>query len=370
MQQFALGSVPPVIHPEGTPWYDDKAWIALSLLDLESLGALIMARSYAGYQQNQRLNEFYIFGGRYALDTCGNVMRATADPLPEVLRALIPVATKGEFWDFHRTAREHGLIDSESISFAMKSNIPPAGMTCAHCKKPWSITNIYDCTVTHSTETYPLADFVGQTLRDVKRTYAERIDAAYQMQPDILIRNDRHIDLTLKYPNTEKSWEKDVVVNQMGWLAERDGVTDERIVEVGDDGFFNRWQYFHVACRDAHVAERTKEEFDGILREAGYTELTLVPCRNEYGSVAYRGPWYLFSYKGATIRVGWRKRVIEIDWSRVDSAALRASIAELFTDVESTHTDKVVHASNPTEAAQFLSDIRGQLDYHEVASRS
>lgn len=362
MQQFALGTVTPVTHPEGTPWYDDKAWITLALLDLESLEALIMARNYAGYKQNQRLNEFYIFGGRWALDTCGNVMRATADPLPEVLRTLIPVATKTEFWDFHRTAREHGLIDSESISFAMKSDIPPSGMTCMHCKKPWSITNIYDCTVTHNTEVIPLADFVGQTLAEVKHTYAERIDARYRMQPDILIRNDKHIDLSLKYPNTEKSWEKDVAMNQMGWLATSDGVTDDRIIEVGDEGFFNRWQYFHIACRDAHVAERTKEEFDGILREAGYSDFTLMPCRNEYGSVAYRGPWYLFSYKGATIRVGWRKRVIEIDWSRVESTELRTMIAKLFADVESTHTNTIVHANNANEATKFLSDIRTCLD--------
>ena len=167
----------------------------------------------------------------------------------------MPVATRDEFWDFHKNALLRKLATSEFISFSAGDSIPPPGITCAHCKKPWSMEDIYDCVVIHSTETYPLTRFAGRTLGDVKHSYGERTDAVYRMQSDILIRNDKHIDRSLRYPDSEKSWEKSAVKNAHGWLSEKDGVTDERIIEEGDEGFFNCWKYFHIACRNASVAD-------------------------------------------------------------------------------------------------------------------
>jgi len=364
MHKFALRGQPPVIHPGGTPWYDDKAHIALALLDLESFHDLLSARRHAGYKLNQRLNEFYVFGGRWWLDTCGNILRAVEDPLPKRLRALIPIATKDEFFEFQKLAIARQLVTSDSISFGIDGRIPLPNVSCAHCLKQWDIQSAYDTVMQHSTDVYPLTAFVGKTLRDVKRAYAEKRDAHYQMQSDILIRNDKYIDLSPKYPEPKAEWEKSVVVNERGWRSEGDGITDDHIVEVGDDGFFNRWQYFHIACRKAAVTAETKEQFEEILHFARYPKLELVEIQNEYGSESYRGPWFTFSYKGETIRIGWRKRVIEIDWSRVSSKQLRSRIAEIFANVETTHTDTLVHAYEPKVASKFLADIRECLDIH------
>jgi hypothetical protein len=365
MQQITSRKNPSVVRPHVVPWYDDKAFITLDLGDLESFHRLVVERRIAYYRDKVRLNEFYVFGGRWRLDACGNTMRATEDPLPSDLRTLIPIATHDEFWGIYKIALLRGLVREESISHSMEDRIPPPGITCAHCKKPWSIANIYDAVVIHSTETTPLAAFVGVTLGEVKRASAKRTDAAYLMQSDILIRNDKHIDLTLKYPDTEKSWEKSVVVNEHGWLSEKDGVTDDRIIEDGDEGFFNCWKYFHIACRESEVTERTEKQFREILREAGYpSEIVLLPTPNEYGSASYRGPWFTFCYRGEEIRIGWRKRVIEIDWSRVSSPQVRALIALDFANVDSTHTDTVVHAYEPKVASSYLADIRAHLTAH------
>ncbi len=358
MQQFAIGPVAPVIHPEGAPWYDDKASITLALRDLESFHDLLSARRNAGYQQKQRLNEFYVFGGRWHLDTCGNVMRAVEDPLPEDLRVLTPVATRDEFRAIQKLAFARQLVTTVSISFGMKGEIPPAHILCAHCKKQWNIQRVYDAVTHHSTEVHPLTAFVGETLGEVERAYAERRDACYGMQSNILIRNDKYIDLSPKYPEAKTDWEKRVVVSQKGWRSADDGVTDDQIIETGDEGFFNRTQYFHTACRKADVTARTRKQFEEILQDAGYPKLALMEYPNEYGSESYRGPWFHFIYKDEFIRIGWRKRVIEIDWSRVTSKQLRSTIAEKFADVESTHTETIVHAYQPEVAAKFLADIR------------
>jgi hypothetical protein len=221
---------------------------------------------------------------------------------------------------------------------------------------------VYDARVSHTTETIPLSDFVGKTLGEVQRFYAGRNDAVFQMQRDILIRNDKHIDLSPKYPNTEKDYEKGSAKNSHGWLSERDGVTDEYVIDVGDEAFFNCWKYFHVACHDAHISAKAEAQFREILRCAGYPKDTmLMPTENLYGSAEYRGPWFLAYYQDGCIRIGWRKRVIEIDWSRVRNASLRTAIAEQFANVDSTHTDTVVHAYDPETASKFLSDIRRML---------
>ena len=111
-----------------------------------------------------------------------------------------------------------------------------------------------------------------------------------------------------------------------------------------------------------------ENQFKEILRDAGYPELRLTACPNEYGSASYRGPWFLFFYKGEFIRIGWRKRVIEIDWGRVASKQLRELLAKNFANVESTRTDTYVHANDAKEASKFLADIRGYLHAYSIAN--
>lgn len=228
-----------------TPWYDDKDRIEESLGSLSELNRLLKARSQAGYQRNERLSEYYILG-RFWLDTCGNCMKAIGYVPKDEFPDMPDVLTREEFW--------HLLGDNRAVSFGMGSDIPDERIECPFCGKTWQSHNCHDTVRITSTEVYPLDEFIGKTLGDVKTAYAARTDAEYFMQSETLVRNDQFIDLSPKYPDSDNDWEKGVVVNETGWMSERDGITDEYVVQAGDEGFFSVWKYYHSQCQLDSVA--------------------------------------------------------------------------------------------------------------------
>lgn len=252
MIKFSINKEPVEHDEDGCPWYDTKGGIAKSLSSLAGLNSLIAARHAAGYQREERMNEFFIFG-RFSLDTCGNCGKAKGyvpkDKMPEIP----DVMTRDEFWTYIKEHSEHG--EDTMISFAMGSEIPDENIECPYCGKSWEASNCHDTVPLRSTEVYPLDKFVGKTLGEVKVVFAAKTDATYFMQSDILVRNDKNIDRSLKYPDSEKDWEKKIVVNEHGWLSEREGITDEYVIQEGDEGFFNVWKCFHSDCHLRSVAD-------------------------------------------------------------------------------------------------------------------
>jgi hypothetical protein len=340
----------------GKPWYDTKEGITKSITSLESLIDLIQERHSAGYDRQERLNEFYILG-RYCFDTCGNCSKAE-ERIPKVLMPKIPdVLTRDEFWTY---AKKHSI---QMISFSMNGgNLPLLGLKCPYCGKTWNIQNCHDTVVWDTTKVYPLIDFVGQTLGNVKAAYAKRDDAVYRMQPEILIRNDKHIDFSPKYPKPEYDWEKSIVKNEHGWMDEKDGITDDYVIQPGDEGFFNVWKYFHHACNRANLRENMKAKFKEIFEKAGFKKITLWATPNKYCSCDHCAPWFKVYTKFGIINIGWRKRVINIDWKGLDvNPSLREEILSLFTEEDVTKGDNNIHAWGWEKAEEYLTKIYNLL---------
>lgn len=255
MIKFSISKEPAKHDEEGRPWYDTKEGIEKSLASLADLNRLLSARHVAGYQRDERMNEFFIFG-RFSLDTCGNCGKAKGYVPKDEMPGMPDVMTRDEFWAY---IKEHsGRGEDTMVNFSMGSEIPDENVLCPYCQKSWEAGNCHDTVPIRSTEVYPLDEFVGKTLGEVRATYAVKTDGTYFMQTDILVRNDKNIDLSPKYPDSEKEWERGVVVNEHGWLSERDGVTDEYVIQEGDEGFFNVWKYFHGNCHLKFVAEDPK----------------------------------------------------------------------------------------------------------------
>ncbi len=251
MIQFSLQNF--VAHNEdGCPWYDTKEGIEKSLTSLADLNYLLSMRHTAGYQREERMNEFFIFG-RFSLDTCGNCSKANGYAPEDEMSEMPDVMTREEFWKYIKENLKRG--EDTMISFSMGSEIPNENILCPYCQKSWEANNCHDTVSIRSTEVYSLDDFVGKTLGEVKAVYSAKTDATYFMQPDILVRNDNNIDLLLKYPDSEKDWGKSIVANEHGWLSEREGATDEYVIQEGDEGFFNVWKYFHSDCHLKSVAD-------------------------------------------------------------------------------------------------------------------
>jgi hypothetical protein len=355
----------PTVHDEARrPWYDTKKGIAKSLKSLEGLIRLINERYSAGYERKELLDEFYILG-RYALDAAGNCSKASGVIPKEIWPDIPDVLTKNEFWAYIRKNAGKDLM----LSFSMNGgDLPLPGLKCAHCGMHWEIQNCHDTVVWHATEVFPLTEFVGKTLRDVKVEYEQSDDAIYRLQQyDIIIRNDKHIDLSLKYPNPEHDWEESIVKNERGWLDEKDGITDDYVVQEGDEGFFNVWKFFHNTCNRAHLYQEEERQFRGIFEKVGFKDIRMESLPNEYCPCDHCAPWFNVNTEFGPIKIGWRKRVINIDWGAA-TETLKAcdqlpkkSILSLFKDEDVTKDNTYIHAWSLEDAQDYLGRIYGFL---------
>lgn len=111
------------------------------------------------------------------------------------------------------------------------------------------------------------------------------------------------------------------------------------------------------------MTEKTRKEFEAVFLATGFDAsgaMTVIP--NGYGSFAYRGPWFRVELPEGSLRIGWRKRVIEIvldDWP-IDCASLLA-------DEGVTVGRQLVHAWDYDKAVQYLSRMR-QAMYNQVSA--
>lgn len=61
---------------------------------------------------------------------------------------------------------------------------------------------------------------------------------------------------------------------------------------------------------------KTKADFEKAFADAGLGPVFMEPIPNEYWSSAIGDPWYNVATPIGYIKIGWRKRVINIDWAR------------------------------------------------------
>jgi len=231
--------------------------------------------------------------------------------------------------------------------------LPLSDLLCPQCGLGWDIDNIIDTEVRHKTEVIPLDKFVGKTLNEVKKHYKGITDAIYRMQSDIIIRNDKHIDLSPKYLNATKDWEKGIVKNERGWISEKDGITDSYVIQEGDEGFFNMWTYFHSSCNRKDLEESYREKFQKIFEDAGFKDIELTAITNKYCECNHCAPWYEVSTKQGEFSIGWRKRVIDIDWGGIQLE----NVDELFKNEDVTKGPTNIHAWGWDKAKDYLSLI-------------
>jgi len=339
------------------PWYDTARGIAFALTSLNGLNRLVAERHDAGYNREERLNQFYILNGRYSLDTCGNCGSVSGIP-KDFPQTEIPLVLS--FDDFFKFLNERIAEENRpSICTSMNGgNLPESGLSCPQCGKGWTIANCHDTVVYHATEVFPLADFVGMKLGDVKLLYGMKSDAVYRMQPDILIRHDRFIDKSPKYPDSEKDWQKGIVVNERGWLSERSGINDDYVIQEGDEGFFNVWKYFHGECNRNHLVAEEERKIRDIFEKAGFQVVKMTSMLNQYCPCDKCAPWFDVETEFGTVRIGWRKRVINIEWDRLDS---KEAFLYLFHDEDVTKGNDGIHAWGWDKAEDYLSRLHNHL---------
>lgn len=98
--------------------------------------------------------------------------------------------------------------------------------------------------------------------------------------------------------------------------------------------------------------KKNRELLDVFFPEAIFIEE--IP-NGYYSSSFYEHlPWFIVTTKIGRIEIGWRKRVISIDWS--DSIALKNG-CELFKDEDVTKGDDYIHAWSIEKAEEYINKI-------------
>jgi hypothetical protein len=349
-----------VVGTERANWYDTYVGISNMLHSLDDLKGLIRERCAAYYDRKERMNGFWILNGRFHLNTCGNVSKVTEFPSDLEM----PLVISDE--EFRVLFKQKYGDEYRRIIRSMGSDIPKANQVCPYCGIGWDIDNCHDVVSYHSTEVIPLMDYSGLSLGDIKTFYSNKTDAIYRMTSDRLIRNDKYIDLSSLYPDAKTEWEREIVVSEKGWIngkfMKKNGVEiDDYNINPGDYGFFNVWKYFHKECNRKNLAFKERKIFYDVFKEAGFAKAFLTELKNEYCNCDICAPWYNVETEFGTIKIGWRKSVISIDWSGLlwlDLLFNSDDIFSLFKGEDVTKYDNIIHACGSKKAVEYLGLIR------------
>jgi hypothetical protein len=215
---------------------------------------------------------------------------------------------------------------------------PIAKRPCFECDLPWIERT---CKKIEETEVVSLAPWIGQTLQ----TAVEAIIAdtskkkEYLSSFNLLVRNDRHID---RSPDPEFP---ELAVNKYGWSY---NVSRDYVVQKGDDILLWVNTYYHHLCSKRRVERLYREQFEGIFKSAG-VEATLTSIPNEYCPCDNCGPWFTAQMPFGTLKLGWRKRVINIDWSDTG-----LDLQDLFINESTTKGAHFIHAWGVKKAVEYL----------------
>jgi hypothetical protein len=98
------------------------------------------------------------------------------------------------------------------------------------------------------------------------------------------------------------------------------------------------------------------EHATALFEMAGFEVKSIHELPNGYWPDAYvdrrrDNPWWLVETEIGLVKIGWRKRVINIDWS---ATAYR----QIATDDDVTKSEEMVHAWGYAKALQYLVNLK------------
>lgn len=103
-----------------------------------------------------------------------------------------------------------------------------------------------------------------------------------------------------------------------------------------------------------NIALRNSERtyFADIFQKAGFQHVALEEIPNQYWRDKSTPPWFMATTEQGFFVIGWRKRVISIEWHDINVPA------ELFSDQDVTKGFNHIHAWGVAKAIEYLIRIR------------
>lgn len=114
------------------------------------------------------------------------------------------------------------------------------------------------------------------------------------------------------------------------------------------------------AMLDPKTAEnqvRERVEFTNIFMAAGFQVVHARQIPNEYCSkhCCLGIPWFIMTTTMGPIKIGWRKRVMSIEWHDSD---IKTDGEVLFADMDVTKGKTYIHAWSPETTVEYLHKLR------------
>ncbi len=106
--------------------------------------------------------------------------------------------------------------------------------------------------------------------------------------------------------------------------------------------------------RNNHVTELTE-----LFKSAGFNTIHVKTIDNQYckDACCYKYPWIIVATKKGSIKLGWRKRVMNLDWSESD---IKAIGTELFKDENTTTGEHYIHCWGKDKAIEYLKKLNSE----------
>jgi hypothetical protein len=104
-----------------------------------------------------------------------------------------------------------------------------------------------------------------------------------------------------------------------------------------------------------------EEQVRSLFKLSGFTVERLYKLENkywpdvpDYQELRKNSPWWLVKTEFGLIQIGWRKRVISINWEDT-------GVKCLVTTDEVTHEELLVHAYSYAKAVQYLTTLHQEI---------
>jgi len=106
--------------------------------------------------------------------------------------------------------------------------------------------------------------------------------------------------------------------------------------------------------RNTHVAELTE-----LFIEAGFDEIYVETIDNEYckKSCCYNRPWIIVTTKKGRIKLGWRKSVMNLDWSDTNFGI---DGEKMFKNENTTKGMSYIHCWSKEKAIEYLKKLNSE----------
>lgn len=105
------------------------------------------------------------------------------------------------------------------------------------------------------------------------------------------------------------------------------------------DRYGDHPKFRHINCAKLYGERETLKDFQRVLNTVGLDKALLSPIPNEYYTND-GDPWYLVRTPKGTIKIGWRKHVINVDWSELVKAQLQSMPGEFNYEKENAAREK------------------------------